>query len=305
MAGAGGSARLHDWRRGGACFLWRGHRIFVAEAGSGPPLLLIHGYPTGSYDWFAVWDALAARHRLLAPDLLGLGWSDKPAGHRYGIADHADMIEALLTHHGIARVHVLAHDLGVSIAQELLARQREGPGRCRVESLVMLNGGLCPEAYRPRPIQRLLASPLGRWIGPRVPRRAFERAIRSLFGPGHAPAPGLIDDFWQLLEHHDGRRVAHAVGRFWVDRLAQRDRLVATLREAGPPRRLINGAADPNSGRHMAERYRELLPDADIVSLAAVGHWPQIEAPARVVEAVLQITAHLPDGAMERSRTGS
>lgn len=51
--------------------------------------------------------------------------------------------------------------------------------------------------------------------------------------------------------------------------------------------RLVNGADDPNSGRHMVERYRDLVPDADIVLLDGVGHWPQIEAPQAVLQATL------------------
>ena len=281
------SPALQAWQRQGRFIDWRGRRVFVAQAGQGPALLLIHGYPVGSYDWHAVWEALASRFTLIAPDMLGLGLSDKPAGHAYSLQDHADLHDALIERLRLKRLSVMAHDLGVSVAQELLARQLDNPRRPRVESVVLLNGGLCPEAYQPRVIQRLLSSPLGPWIGPHIPRSAFERSVRRLFGP-HTPAsPELLDDFWRLVTHHDGLRVAHAVGRFYVERLACRERLVEPLLRRTVPTRLINGAADPNSGRHMAERYRALVPKADIVSLEQVGHWPQIEAPQAVLAAAV------------------
>ncbi len=279
---------LAAWLGQGTFFLWRSQRIFVADAGQGSAMLLIHGYPTASYDWHRVWRPLASRFRVLAPDLLGLGFSDKPLGHAYRIADHADMIEDLLSHTGQRQVHVVAHDLGVSVAQELLARQRERPTGYQIRSLVLLNGGLCPEAYHPRPIQRLLASPLGAWLAPRMPRWAVERTIRSLFAPERPPSAELLDHFWQLIRHNGGLQVAHAAGRFWVDRLKHRDRLVAPLLSRAVPCRLINGSADPNSGDHMAQRYRALLPQADIVRLPGVGHWPQLEVPEAVTESLLE-----------------
>ena len=68
--------------------------------------------------------------------------------------------------------------------------------------------------------------------------------------------------------------------------MALRDRLVGPLLQRVVPVRLINGAADPNSGAHMAARYCALVPDADVVSLPGIGHWPQIEAPGQVLQAL-------------------
>lgn len=179
-------------------------------------------------------------------------------------------------------VHVMAHDLGVSVAQELLARREQDPRLPAIASLTLLSGGVCPEAYRPRPLQRLLASPLGSWIGPHGSKAAFDKAIVSLFGPTCPPSPELLDDFWSLVNHHDGRKVTHLVGRFWRERMGLRERLLAPLLRSAVPVRLINGACDSNSGRHMTERCRALSPDEDIVSLDGVGHWPHIEAPIAV-----------------------
>jgi pimeloyl-ACP methyl ester carboxylesterase len=287
------SSALADWQRGGIIHDYCGQHIFVKIAGTGPALLLIHGYPTSSYDWHAVWEPLSAHFTLIAPDMLGLGFSDKPVNHTYSIQDHADMHESLIKAMGLRAVHVMAHDLGVSVAQELLARREQDPALAAIASLTLLNGGVCPEAYRPRPIQRLLASPLGSWIGPHVSKAAFERAIASLFGPGMPPSPDLLNDFWSLVNHHDGRKVTHAVGRFWRERLGLRDRLLAPLLRSTVPIRFINGASDPNSGRHMMDSYRALSPDEDIVNLEGIGHWPQIEAPTAVALSFMAfVSAH-------------
>ena len=284
---AGMSAGLRDRRRNGRFFEHHGQCVFFKEEGHAAAVLLLHGYPTGSYDWHALWPLLSPHFRLIAPDMLGLGFSDKPHSYRYSIAHHAEMHDALLDALGVSEVHLLAHDLGVSVAQEMLARRVQGSTLPRIASLTLLNGGVCPEAYRPRFVQRLLASPIGAWLGPRLPRAAVDRALRELFAGHSRPSDSLLDDFWVLINHNDGRRVAHAVGRFWRDRLLTRDRLVEPLLQGRAPLRLINGAADPNSGRHMVTRFRELVPQVDVVSLEHVGHWPQIEAPEAVARSFM------------------
>lgn len=284
------STALDRWLAHGSTLRWRGHRVFVAEGGQGPAVLLLHGYPTGSYDWAPLWPGLRAQARVLAPDFLGLGFSDKPLQADYGLSAQADLVQDLLRDRGLRRVRVLAHDLGVSVAQELLARVREGRADLEIEALVLLNGGLCPAAYRPRWIQRLLASPLGGWIGPQVSRSAFERTLRELFC--QAPPPGLLDDFWTLLEHQQGRRVAHRVGAFWRERQALQERLLRPLLDpVCPPLRLINGSAAPNSGRHMVDAFLTLRPTTDLVRLEGVGHWPQWEAPETVWHALAPFLA--------------
>ncbi|HEX4418502.1 MAG TPA: alpha/beta fold hydrolase [Kofleriaceae bacterium] len=128
MTGGGSaSAALSpaQWRASGESFAWRGHRVFYRAQGAGPPLLLLHGFPTSSWDWRHVWDPLAASHRVIALDYIGFGFSDKPADGPYSVFAYADQADALLARLGVARVHVLAHDLGDTVAQELLARDRE------------------------------------------------------------------------------------------------------------------------------------------------------------------------------------
>ena len=220
--------------------------------------------------------------------MLGMGFSAKPARYEYSVADHADMHEALLASLGVTKCHVLAHDIGDSVAQELLAR-----GRLEIRSITWLNGGLFYEAYTPRLVQRLLSTtPLGdvvaRWSRVVLTDRVLDRTLDELFGPDTKPSARLLEQFHQIMDYNDGRRVTHKVGRFVVDRYHHRNRWVRAMRETKVPMRLINGPYDPNSGRHMAERYRELIPDPDVVMLAErIGHWPQIEDPDGVLSAFL------------------
>jgi pimeloyl-ACP methyl ester carboxylesterase len=94
--------------------------------------------------------------------------------------------------------------------------------------------------------------------------------------------------FDQILEFNNGKRVSRKVGRFINDRYVHRNRWVRAMRETKVPMRLIDGPADPNSGRHMADRYLQLIADPDVVVLDDdIGHWPQIEAPEAVLTHLL------------------
>ncbi|WP_067698077.1 alpha/beta fold hydrolase [Nocardia jejuensis] len=276
---------LEDWKARGTTFEHDGRRIFYIREGTGPTLLLVHGYPYNSFDWHRIWPDLTANYDVIAPDMLGMGFSDKPIRHRYSVFEHADMHDALLEHLGVGKTLLLAHDLGVSVAQEMLARRREGALAPRIQAVVLLNGGLFYEVYRPRLVQKLLTSPFGHVLGPLMNDTVVKAATREMFGPDTKPTDEDMKPLLEVLYYNHGRFTSHLVGRFVLERKEFRDRWAEPLIDPAVPIRLINGPLDPNSGAHLAARYRELVPAPDIVSLDEIGHWPQLEDPARTFEA--------------------
>lgn len=290
-------AELERWKAAGQYFDYLGFDIFFRVEGTGPTLVLIHGYPFNSWDWSLIWPTLVERFTVVAPDMLGMGFSAKPAAYEYSVLDHADMHEALLHHLKVDSCHILAHDLGDSVGQELLARYESGDnayGAPIIESITWLNGGMFNESYTPRLVQRLLSrTPLGdlisRFQGSPVSRRILDRTLDEMFGPNTKPTPHMLDQFRQIMDFNDGARVTHKVGRFVTDRYRHRNRWVRAMRETSVPMRLIDGPIDPNSGKHMAARYLEVIPEPDVVMLADdIAHWPQIEAPEAVLRHFLE-----------------
>ncbi len=287
-----------QWRASGETFEHDGSRIFFRLDGEGPPLVLLHGFPTSSWDWHRVWPALTDHFRVLAADFLGFGLSEKPRDHSYSLLAQTDLIGTLSEYVGFRRFHLLAHDYGVSVAQELLARdfdRRNTDMPTVLRSVCFLNGGLFPEVHRPRPIQRLLLSPVGPVLTRLLNRRSFGRSFAPLFGRDTQPSEIELDAYWQLIEHFGGRYISHKLLRYIPERRNQRSRWVGSLQRAHCRLRLINGNADPVSGAHLAARYRELVPEPDIVHLANIGHYPHMEAPQAVVDAFLAFLSLEPD----------
>ena len=287
------SAALDAWRTAGEAFDHRGHRIFYRRqggTGGGPCLLLIHGFPTASWDWHRVWDGLSERFPTrVAADMIGFGFSAKPRSYPYAVADQADLQEALLERLGIGRVHVLAHDYGDTVAQELLARHQErraqGRGGLELASVCFLNGGLFPEAHRPTRVQRLMAGPLGPLLVRAFTRRAFGRALAAIFGPRTRPTEAELDDLWEIVTEDGGLYLAPQLLGYIEQRRRHRERWVGALLRTAVPLRLVVGPEDPVSGVSLIARYRELVPAADVVELPGIGHYPQLEAPSAVVTA--------------------
>lgn len=118
--------RVREWQRRGASERFREHSIhtFRQEA-EGPLLLLLHGFPSSSYDWRLLLEEDVPSN-VLGFDFLGFGLSDKPRGHDYSLFWQADLSEELVRRHGDGRpVLIVAHDMGTSVASLGSA----GPGR--------------------------------------------------------------------------------------------------------------------------------------------------------------------------------
>ena len=273
---------LEGWQQGGKWFKYEGHAIFSRMAGQGQPLVLVHGFPTASWDWSRVWPMLTQQYSVLTLDMLGFGFSDKPVGYSYSIEDQADLIQGWIEGLGLHSVHLLAHDYGCSVTQELLARELEGSLPFTIASVCFLNGALFPEVHHPLLIQKLLSSPLGGLISRGLSRRTFERNFRRLFGSQNPPDQADMENFWHLLTYNNGRGILHHLIQFMEERRCHRNRWVQALQNARQPMRLISGTADPVSGAAMARRYRELIAAPDVVSLRNIGHYPHFECPWEV-----------------------
>jgi pimeloyl-ACP methyl ester carboxylesterase len=216
--------------------------------------------------------------------MLGFGFSDKPNNRNYSIHGQADIVEALVAAKGLLSFHVLAHDYGDTVAQELLARQLEGNGAGQWLSCCFLNGGLFPETHRALLTQKLLLSPIGSLLNSFTGFRKFCRNFSSVFGEASKPSQQQLQDFWWLINFNNGKHLFHNLITYISDRIQHRERWVSALQTSSIPLALINGSVDPVSGSHMVARYKELDCRLDYCAeLPKIGHYPQVEAPQDVL----------------------
>ena len=144
--------RADEWRSRGGHFSWRPAAedaasvdVFHIEIGDldAPVLLLVHGFPTSSFDWFEVAERMSASFRVCALDFPGYGFSDKPRGWGYSLTRDAELIEFYLSQViGAESCVVVAHDRGDSVALLHAVRCAEGRSAVRLEHLVLSNGNI-------------------------------------------------------------------------------------------------------------------------------------------------------------------
>ena len=252
------------------------------------PIVFLHGFPSASIDWSGVWNLLtntpeqADYADLHAVDFLGFGLSAKPHPHSYSLLEQADIISAYLLSQDIKQCHIVAHDYGVSVAQELLARQTlEQQDTFKFCSVMFLNGGLFAELHRPILTQKLLHSAIGPLLAKFMSKRSLTQSFSKIFGKDTPPESDMLNDVWSLLEYAKGTLVIPSLLGYLDERKRFRDRWVSAMQSTTLPMGFINGVQDPISGQHMLDAFAELLPAAYTKALA-VGHYPQLEDPNSV-----------------------
>lgn len=293
MAGTTPLETLADWRKAGTDVTVRGRRLFrvilgPGDAGAGgaaapPGVLFLHGFPTASADYAPVAARLAGKHRLVLFDMLGYGFSEKPPGHRYSLLEQADLAETVAAGAGLERWHLVAHDMGASVALELLRRPAAA---ARTLSVTLLNAGLLLSVYRPLLIQRLLRLPLVGALIPRLmSRRTFGRTMAGTFSPLRQPSERLLDEMWEVVARDRGLESYARLIRYIDERAVHEPAWTAAFQAFRGPAQLVWGLRDPISGA-VGAPFAALRPGTALVSLADVGHWPQLEEPDAVAGAI-------------------
>ena len=272
-------ARVLEWGRRGHAEEFRGHGIHCFhQAGEGPLLLLLHGFPTCSYDWRALIELEPAR-ALLAFDFLGFGLSDKPRDHDYTLAWQADLVEELVRRHGAGPVYVVAHDMGTSVATELFARDIEGRLGIDVVGALLFDGSVIIERASLTPGQKLLRSRFGPILAQLSSGTFFRQQLGSVFASNHPLDPAEAADQWALMKLEGGNRIAHKLIGYTFERVRHAERWHGAVRDWPKPLSFTWGLKDPVATTNVLDGLRELRPSAPVHELPDLAHYPQIEDP--------------------------
>ncbi len=251
-----------------------------------PVLTYCHGYPSSTHDLAQVF-GLLRDWRLVAIDFIGFGASDKPRGDTLTIHRQADAVEAAWAHAAVTTTVLECHDYGVSVGQELLARRSDGTLGVEITGVIWHNGGLYPDLHRQTLGQQMLRDPdHGAEVAAAMTEELFSGGVGVTWGTRVPMTDELIHEMWLGMSRHGGVSMAHELLHYIDDRREHADRWRSALEDNGLPQTFVWGDLDPVSGAHVMERLTERLPEATLVPLADVGHWPPLEAPDEVAAAI-------------------
>jgi pimeloyl-ACP methyl ester carboxylesterase len=276
-------SRVAAWRDRGKDEDFRGRRIHLFDRdGGGPLLLCLHGFPSSSYDWRLLLDR-ETEHAALAPDFLGFGLSEKPRDHTYTLHWQADLVEELVRRAGESNpVFIVAHDMGTSVATELMARDLEGSLDMEIAGVLLLNGSMVQGAASPTLGQRILRSAVGPLFSRLSSERFFRQQFGSIFSPEHPLTAEEADDQWALVCAGGGRTLNHKTIRYMEERFRHAERWHGAIRDWPGPVSLAWGMLDPVATENVLDAVLELRPAAPVTRFEDLGHYPQIEDPERL-----------------------
>lgn len=283
----GPSERVRAWQARGESVDFRGYPIHVLrEEGEGPLLLLLHGFPSSSYDWRLLLDRLPELNAL-AFDFLGFGLSSKPRSHDYSLFWQADLTEELVRRYDDGRpVFVLAHDMGTSAANELMARDLEGRLEMDVAGILLFNGSMVLEKASPTPAQKLLRSRFGPLAARLSSERFFRHQFGSVFSTAHPLSVEEATDQWSLICHNGGRTLGHRLVSYMDQREEHAERWHGAIRDWPGDLNLAWGLLDPVATIDVLAALRELRPGVPVDELPELAHYPQLEDPGQIAQAL-------------------
>jgi pimeloyl-ACP methyl ester carboxylesterase len=283
------------WRARGRTIDVPEGRVFVVELGDATdgatPVLVLHGFPTSSWDFVDVARLVSEKRRVVLFDFLGFGYSDKPDDHGYSLFEQTDVALLVARACSLTRVHVWAHDMGTSVATELCARRERGLLPFAIESVVLLNGSVHIEMASLTLGQHLLLSPIGDLFARASTKRVFAAQMRRIFG--RPPNEEDLDAMWMLLARDGGARRLSAIIEYVRERTRFRRRWIGALERLDVPALIAWGKKDPVCALAIAEQLAKEIPKSELTIWEDLGHYPQVEAPDVVAETVSSFWAKL------------
>lgn len=259
-------------------------RMHYVDEGEGPVVLLVHGTPTWSFEYRHLIEGLRGTHRCVAPDHLGFGLSERPAGAEYTPEAHSARLREFVRALGLERFTLVVHDFGGPIGLPLALDPELG-----VERVVVLNSWMW--SFVGDAAMERTARVAGSWLG-RFMYRWLNASLRVIapgaWGDRKKLTPAIHGQYLAPFADRDGReRVLWALARSLMGSTEHYEGLWAR-REllAAKEVLLVWGMKDPTFGEAALERWMKALPRARVARCEEAGHWPHEEDPAAVIAAV-------------------
>lgn len=273
--------------------------VFVLDtwgARPSPPaegVLVLHGFPTSSHDWHRALPALtggaATERRVVLFDLPGYGLSEKPLDYSYSLLEQAEVAILVARSAGLRRVHLIAHDMGTSVACELVARRELGLLPFELASLSLSNGSVHLDLAHLTPSQRLLRSRLGGTFARLARPTTFRAQLRRICAVPVAASD--LDAMWAQLRHRDGYLRLPRIISYLDERVRFARRWIGALERLDVPALVLWGREDPVAVAAIAEALAGEIPGARLRWLEGVGHYPMLEAPGPFADALVGFLA--------------
>jgi pimeloyl-ACP methyl ester carboxylesterase len=281
----------NEWKSKGEFITVNDRKLFVIDTSSffstedqvpSKTMVVLHGYPTSSYDYYKVLPELSKHYRVIIHDHLGFGFSDKPIDYSYSLLDQADLALQLWQLLGVKKVHLLAHDYGTSVATEIIARNNNHELTIEIEKLTLCNGSMHIELSKLRTIQKLLKNKwLGKYVAKLTTYAIFSKNLRNVYFDKTKVSNNELKDMWMQLEYNEGRKVIHKLSQYINERYTYWNRWIGALKETDLQTNIV---AVPAIARLIATE----ISNNKLFWIENTGHFPMLENPEGWLNCILK-----------------
>jgi len=288
----------NDWKSKGEFITVNDRKLFVIDTSSffssedkipTETMVILHGYPTSSYDYYKVLPELSKHYRVIIHDHLGFGFSDKPLDYSYSLLDQADLALQLWQLLGVKKVHLLAHDYGTSVATEIIARNNNHELTIEIEKLTLCNGSMHIELSKLRTIQKLLKNKwLGKYVAKLTTYAIFSKNLRNVYFDKTKVSNNELKDMWMQLEYNEGRKVIHKLSQYINERYTYWNRWIGALKETNLQTNIVWAKNDPVAVPAIARLIATEISNNKLFWIENTGHFPMLENPDEWLNCILK-----------------
>lgn len=294
-----------NWKKLGSFYKILNHNLFVIDSKEMqsqmgmhyeenrkefPVLVILHGYPTSTFDYHKVYSELAIKYRVVMHDHLGFGFSDKPKDIEYSLIDQADRALALWREIRLKKVTLFAHDYGTSVATEIIARHNAGELDIEIEQLILSNGSIHIELSQLRTIQKLLKHKFwGKYVAMLTNYPIFRKNMRNIYFDKSRVTDEELKEMWKLIELNGGRRIINKLTQYITERYQYWDRWVGGLKQTQIPTKIIWAKNDPIAIPEIAKLLHDEIPNNELIWINNTGHFLMLERPEIWTEIILNV----------------
>jgi len=284
----------NEWKSKGKFIQVNNNRLFVIDTNNGintsqKSMVILHGYPTSSFDYYKVLPELSKNYRVILHDHLGFGFSDKPKDVNYSLVTQADIALELWRQLGLKKIFLFAHDYGTSVATEIIARYNANELDIEIEQLILTNGSIHIELSQLRTIQKLLKHKfLGKYVAKLTNFLIFKKNMKNIYFDTSKVTDNELKEMWKLIELNGGRKVIHKLTQYINERYLHWNRWIGALKETQISTKIIWAKNDPIAVPAIAKLLAKEIPNNTMYWIENTGHFLMLENPKELLELILK-----------------
>jgi pimeloyl-ACP methyl ester carboxylesterase len=286
---------IEDWKQKGQPIDVYGHPVFYIQHHiDKPTICFLHGYPSASYDYLHVLPLLEEDFSYVIHDQLGYGFSSKPDNYSYSLIEQAEVAIELWRKLGLKEIHLVSHDYGTSVANEIVVRRLRGFEPVKIKSVTFCNGSMHIELAKLKLVQKLMKHTFwGKYMAALSNKRSFTQTMRSIWYDKSKFNKEEIENLYDLLRLNSTNAIFHKVSLYNNERVKYWHRWIGNLPNLDIPAHVLWAQQDPIAVKTIAEQLAKEIPNAVYTKIDNCGHYPMLEQPIEWANHVMRFVKGL------------